>query len=58
MYQLAAEIITGQPQDSFTNKAMEWGNECEPAARAAYELAHDLDVVECAFIEKNEWVGL
>lgn len=58
MYQLAAEILTGEPQDSFTNKAMEWGNECEPAARAAYELKHDIDVVQCAFIERDQWVGV
>lgn len=58
MYQLAAEIITGQPQDSFKSSAMKWGNECEPAARAAYELKHDIDVVECAFIEKDDWIGV
>ncbi|MCP4337784.1 MAG: YqaJ viral recombinase family protein [Desulfobulbaceae bacterium] len=58
MYQLAAEILTEQPQDSFKNSAMDWGNECEPAARAAYELKHDTDVIECAFIEKNEWLGV
>jgi len=58
MYQLAAEILTGEPQDSFTNKAMEWGNECEPAARAAYELKHDIDVEQCAFIERDQWVGV
>lgn len=58
MYQLAAEIITGQPQDSFKSAAMDWGNECESAARAAYELEHDVDIAECAFIEKNEWIGV
>lgn len=58
MYQLVAEIITGQPQDSFKSSAMDWGNECEPAARAAYELKHDIDVQECAFIEHNEWIGV
>lgn len=58
MYQIAAEILTGSPQDSFKNSAMDWGNECEPAARAAYELENDVDVVECAFIERDEWVGV
>lgn len=58
MHQLAAEILTGEPQDSFSNKAMEWGNECEPAARAAYELKHDIDVEQCAFIELDKWVGV
>jgi len=58
MYQLAAEIITGEPQDSFTNKAMEWGNECEPRARAAYEIASGNNVEECAFITHSDWVGV
>ena len=58
MYQLAAEILTGAPVESFKSSAMDWGNECEPAARAAYELAMDVDVVECAFIELNGNVGV
>lgn len=58
IYQLAAEILTGQPVESFKNSAMEWGNECEPAARAAYELANDVDVIQCAFIELSDRVGV
>tara|TARA_R110000824_G_C15160070_1_gene671815 strand:- start:327 stop:944 length:618 start_codon:yes stop_codon:yes gene_type:complete len=58
MYQLAAEILVGEPTTFFKNAAMQWGTDCEPAARAAYEIKHDLDVVECAFIEHDEWVGV
>tara|TARA_R110002020_G_scaffold279104_2_gene494491 strand:+ start:3934 stop:4551 length:618 start_codon:yes stop_codon:yes gene_type:complete len=58
MYQLAAEILTDAPQDSFTNKAMEWGNECEPRARAAYEIVSGNNVEECAFITYSEWIGV
>lgn len=58
MYQLIAEKLTGEPQSSFKSSAMEWGNYCEPAARAAYELANDVDVIECAFIERDENIGV
>lgn len=36
---LVAERLTGMPQDSFSSSAMKWGNEQEPFARAAYEIA-------------------
>jgi putative phage-type endonuclease len=58
MYQLAAEILVGEPTTFFQNTAMQWGTDCEPAARAAYELKHNLEVVECAFIERDKWVGV
>lgn len=58
LYQLAAEIVTGEPQDSFKSSAMSWGNECEPRARAAYELKNDSDVIECAFIEFSDQLGV
>lgn len=58
MMQLIAEKLTGEPQDSFSSKAMEWGNECEPRARAAYELLNDTDVIECAFIEYSDLIGV
>jgi putative phage-type endonuclease len=39
-YEIAMEILTGQPTPSiFQNDAMRWGNEQEPFARAAYEVA-------------------
>ena len=58
MYQLAAEILVGEPTTFFKNAAMQWGTDCEPAARAAYEIKHDLDVIECAFIERDKWIGV
>ena len=58
MYQLAAEILVGEPTTFFKNAAMQWGTDCEPAARAAYEIKHDIEVVECAFIEHDEFVGV
>ena len=35
---LVAERLTGVPQETFSNAAMQWGNEQEPFARAAYEI--------------------
>lgn len=58
MLQLAAERLTGQPEDSFTNKYMEWGNECEPQARAMYEFDSGNDVQEVAFIEVDNDFGV
>jgi putative phage-type endonuclease len=37
LYQLLAERLSGQPQETFTNAAMAWGTENEPLARAVYE---------------------
>jgi putative phage-type endonuclease len=58
MYQLAAEIITGQAEEGFTNSAMEWGTENEPAARAMYELHNKVDVDEVCFIKRDDFVGV
>lgn len=51
MAQLVCERLTGQPAESFSNSAMQWGTEKEPDARAAYCFLHDVDVIEVGFIE-------
>lgn len=48
--QLVAERLTGTPAESFTNSAMQWGTDTEPAARAAYETATGHFVTEVGFI--------
>lgn len=48
--QLIAERLTGTVEAGFTNAAMQWGTDCEPAARNAYAFLHDADVIEAAFI--------
>lgn len=58
MYQLAAEILTGEREEAFTNKYMEWGNEWEGSARAAYQLKHGVKVEEVAFIIHDEHTGV
>lgn len=51
MAELALEILTGQRQEGFTNAAMQWGTQTEPMARAAYESARDVFVVEVGLID-------
>ena len=51
MYHLAAEAITGERAESFTNEYMEWGTETEPQTRAMYELEAGCDVDQVSFIK-------
>lgn len=48
--QLAAERLTGNKADSYSNSAMQWGVETEPLARAAYEIARGVFVDEVGYI--------
>lgn len=41
---LIVERLTGQPQDTYVNAAMQHGIDTEPEARAAYEFERDVDV--------------
>lgn len=43
---LVAERLTGAPQDSFTNDAMRWGTDHEPAAREVYSFVQGVSVIE------------
>lgn len=52
--QLVSERMTGQPAQTFSNAAMQWGTEQEPFARAAYEIKHGLMVDEVGFINHPE----
>lgn len=57
LYKVAAEILTGQAEDGYTNAAMEWGTQTEPQARAMYELINNTDVEQVGFVERSEYVG-
>jgi putative phage-type endonuclease len=48
--QLICEILTGKPAESFTNAAMAHGVECEPLARAAYEVKTGNMVNQVGFV--------
>ncbi len=58
MYQLAAEIITGEAQEFYSNQYMEWGNANEPQARSMYEFESNCDVEQVAFIIHSDNVGV
>lgn len=51
MADLVAERLTGESREGFSNAAMQWGTDQEPAARAAYEFLHDANVQEVGFID-------
>lgn len=51
MAELIAERLTGATADRFVNAAMQWGNETEAEARAAYQFQTDAEVVEIGFVD-------
>lgn len=57
---LVAERLTGKPQESYKNAAMEWGNEQEPFARMAYEAKMNVLVEKTGFWKHpyKDWVGV
>ena len=57
---LVAERMTGLAQETYKNAAMEWGNECEPFARMAYEAHQRLFVEKTGFWKHptKEWIGV
>ena len=54
--EIAGEIITGDPMDSFSNAHTERGHEMEPEARNFYAFRHDVDPQLIGFI-RNGNVG-
>lgn len=48
--ELIVERLTGQRQEGFTNAAMQWGTDNEPAAREAYEYRQGVFVDQVGFI--------
>lgn len=49
--QLVAERLTGRVEAGFTNAAMQWGTDQEPAAREAYEYQAGVFVEQIAFVD-------
>lgn len=49
MAQLVCERLTGLPQESYSNAAMQWGTDQEPIARAEYEALRSVFVDEMGF---------
>ena len=50
-YELVVQRLTGNPGESFTNAAMEWGTNNEPLARVAYEAEMGVFVNQVAFLD-------
>lgn len=48
--ELVAERLTGTPAEKFSNAAMAWGTEKEPAARSMFELMHDVSVTQVGVV--------
>lgn len=48
--ELATERLTGQPIARFSNAAMQWGTDNEPAARIEYAWRRELEVAEVGFL--------
>lgn len=55
--QLVTERLTGLPQDSYRNTAMEYGTAMEPEACAAYEISTGEIVEHVGFIQGDTWIG-
>lgn len=49
--QLVIERLTGKPSESYSNSAMQWGNEQEPFARIAYMAQTGNVVYEVGFLK-------
>ena len=50
MARIVAERLTGVPQESYVNSAMQHGIDTEPEARSAYCFYHDVDVEEVGIV--------
>ena len=57
MIRLIAERLSGIPQETYCNGAMQWGIETEPLARQAYEYAELTVVDQVGFVETSEYLG-
>lgn len=54
MAQLIAERLTGEPAETYTNAAMEWGTAYEPEAREVYRAVTGNTVVETGLVKHSD----
>jgi exodeoxyribonuclease (lambda-induced) len=57
VYEKAAELLTGQIKEAYTNTDMERGNALEMLARNSYELETGVIITQVGFIEVDEYEG-
>ena len=53
MLKLIGEILTGEPQERYTNKHMERGHEMEPEARDYYAFMSDVEPQRVGFLKRG-----
>lgn len=53
MRRLAAEVITGEPMESFTSAAMARGHQLETEARNLYAFMQDVEPIQVGFIRNG-----
>lgn len=53
LYNLAGEILCGEPAENFTSKAMERGIEMEPLAREDYAFRRGADLEQVGFVRRT-----
>lgn len=53
MRRLAGEILTGEPQEQFSNAHTDRGNAMEDEARETYEFINDAEIVRVGFIRNG-----
>jgi len=54
--QLVAERLTGTVAESYTNAAMQWGQNTEEQARATYAFLQGVDVLKAPFVPHPELI--
>ena len=57
MLQLVSERLTGQVEESYTNKYMEWGSAYETEAIFYYQAMYGVEGFRPGFVEKTEFIG-
>ncbi len=53
LYDLAGEILTGEPAEKWSGPAMERGKAMEAEAREYYAFTHDVEVVRIGFVRNK-----
>lgn len=54
LYRLAGEVITGKPEETYSNGHMERGKAMEAEARAAYEMTAETWTTQIGFIRNGD----
>lgn len=57
LYDLAAERLTGEGEEGYTNAHMERGHAMEDEARKLYAFKHDADPVRVGFVRLDDLAG-